>query len=1106
MKNAVCRRGLYLMVLALLLFIGPSLGQKHNSTPGAKSVRLAFTRALLKTVFKRIEEQGGPHFLGTYNRATRITIPLRETTIDAFLQQYLVPLGYTCRWTADGNIILYPPSAEWVMPAESQPSQPAPANKVVTGIITDEALLPLPGVHIRVQGGNWGTNTDTAGRFQLQVPRADATLEVQLMSYETRRVALNGQETIRIQMKPADKSLDEVVITGYSEGAKRFVVGAVTRVTLIPTEQAGSSNALTALQGKVPGLQIDQTSGMPGSAVTIQLRGRNSLMSIAMPLLVINGIPYAGSLPVANLGSSLSSQNVNGGISSFSLQMFGEIESITVLKDAEATAIYGSKGANGVIVIQTVRGKPGKLMLDATLLRGWGKVAHKYHLFDTGEYLDMREEAFRNDGLIPGKDPGINYAPDLTVWDRFKYTDWQKELMGRSAIITDGNLALSFGDERTWVRIGGNYYKETSVFRRDLRYDRAGVNFTLDHISKDTSFKVSTYGFYAADGVYSFNSSVKAVFTPPNAKASRDDHNNLYWEPGLNNPYADFLKRYSLAKRNYLISASMQWKPFEGLIVRTNLGISGLNTNENDKLPIASQNPFLSAGLTGSATIAGKDVLGYIAEPIIEYQPLYLRGLTLLAGASFQYTTTTNRIITAEGYTNDADLSKLDKATYLSVNFKKTSAYKYGALFAQLKYHWLDRYIVNASLRRDASSRFSPEKNSGYFWSLGSAWIFSEAALIKSGLPWLRFGKLRGSIGLTGSDLVEDNQYQAVWASNPTNNPYQGVQGLSPQAPYNPYFSWERCLKKEMALDLTFGEDLIQTSFSYFRNKSYNQILQTELPAQSGFSNMLRNSPAVILNTGVEMVLSANVVKSSTVRLSLAANITLPSNKVVAFEKLETSPYHGTLLLNAPVTVLNKLQSEGVDKTDGLYKMKDLDGVPGYNKDDYTKIGSLDPRLLAGFELSFSWKNMTLDMVWDIRKQMGLSYLYPMMLADQYPGGMSNQITDLRDRWRQPGDEGKKYQKLSSLPGGAVNGNKNLIINSDRSYANTSYAKLRELSLRYTLPKKLKSLLHCRDASVFFIGRNLFTISNYPAGDPEIANVLSLSTLRTVSFGIKVSL
>lgn len=1106
MKNTICRKGLYLMVLGLSLSIGPSLGQKHNSTLGAKSVRLGFSNALLKEVFMAIEAQAHLHFLGSYNKATRITIPQCEMTVDAFLQQYLAPLGYTFRWTAEGNIILYGPSARQIKPAESQSSQPAPSDITVRGLITDEASLPLPGVHIWVQGGNRGTNTDTAGRFQLQVPRADATLEVQLMGYETRRVSLNGQGTIRIQMKAADKSLDEVVITGYSEGAKRFVAGAVTHVKLIPTEQAGSSNALIALQGMVPGLQIDQTSGMPGSAVTMQQRGRNSLMSIATPLLVINGIPYVGSFPIVNLRSSLSSQNVNGGISSFSLQMFGEIESITVLKDAEATAIYGSKGANGVIVIKTVRGKPGKLALEATLARGWGKLAHKYHLFDTGEYLEIREEAFRNDGLIPGKDPGVNYAPDLRVWDRFKYTDWQKELMGRTAIITDGNLALSFGDEQTLVRIGGNYYKETSVFGRDLRYDRAGMNFALDHINKDTSVKVSAYGFYAADCVYSFNGSVKAVFTPPNAGASRDDHNNLFWEPGLNNPYADFLKRYSLAKRNYLISASLQWKPLKGLTARTNLGISGLNTNENDKLPIASQNPFLSTGLTGSATIAGKDVLGYIAEPIIEYQPPFLRHLTVLAGASFQYTTTTNRIITAEGYTNDADLSNLYKAPLLSTNFKKPSVYKYGALFAQLKYHWLDRYIINASLRRDASSRFSPEKNSGYFWSLGSAWIFSEAALIKSGLPWLRFGKLRGSIGLTGSDLVEDNQYQAVWASNPTNNPYQGVQGLSPQAPYNPDFSWERCLKKEMALDLTFGEDLIQTSFSYFRNKSYNQILQTELPAQSGFSNMLRNSPAVILNTGVEMLLSANVVKSSTVRLSLAANITLPSNKVVAFEKLETSPYHGTLLRNAPVTVLNKLKSEGVDKTTGLYKMKDLDGIPGYNIDDYTPIGSLDPKLLAGFQFNFSWKNITLDMLLDIRKQMGLSYLYPMMLADQYPGGMSNQITDLRDRWRQPGDEGKKYQKLSSLPGGAVNGNKNLIINSDRSYANTSYAKLRELSLRYTLPKKLKSLLHCRDASVFFIGRNLFTISNYPAGDPEIANVLSLSTLRTVSFGIKVSL
>jgi TonB-linked SusC/RagA family outer membrane protein len=1093
-------------VLALLLFIDHSSAQKRGTTLGAKLVKLAFFNTPLKTVLVSIENQADLRFLGTYNQNTLITVPPGEMTVDNFLQQYLVPLGYSPQWKGNKKIILYAPPARVVAPPESQASQPPPTSITITGIVMDEASLPLSSVSIQVRNENRGTNTDTTGRFQLKVNCAGVMLEIRLIGYETQRVYVTSQRAISIQLKASDKSLDEVVITGYSQGAKRFVAGALTQVSLMPTKQVGSSNALTALQGLVPGLQIDQTSGVPGSAITMQLRGRNSVMNIAGPLLVINRIPYVGSFPVVNLRPSISSQNVNGGISSFNLQMFGEIKSITVLKDAEATSIYGSKGANGVILIETVRGKPGKLMLDATLLGGWGKVAHKYDLLNTEEYLHMREEAFRNDGLIPGKEPGINYAPDLTVWDSFKYTNWQKELMGKAAIIIDASVALSFGDEQTQVRIGGNHYKETSVLGHDQYYGRIGVNLAVDHVSKDTSFRVSAYAFYCADWLYSFNGSVKAVFTPPNARVSWDEHNNPLWEPGMNHPYADFLKQYSLAKRNYLFSVLLQWKPVKYLTMRTNLGIDGLTTNEKDKLPIASQNPLLSANLTGSSSIAGKNISGYIAEPIVEYRLPFLPQLIVLAGASFQYTTTTNGMITAEGYTNDADLLKLDKAPLLSTNFKNKSEYKYGALFAKLKYLLRDKYIANASLRRDVSSRFGPKKNSGYFWSLGGAWIFSEESLIKTSLPWLRFGKLRGSIGLTGSDLVADNQYQAVWGSNPANNPYQGVRGLSPQAPYNPGFSWERCLKKEIALDLAFGEDRIQTSFSYFRNKSYNQLLQTELPTQSGFASMLRNSDAVILNTGFEMVLSANVIKSPTIRLCLAANLTLPSNKVVAFENLENSPYHGTLLLNEPVTVLNKLQSEGVDKTNGLYKMKDLDGMPGYNVNDYTKVGALDPKLLAGFQLSFSWKNISLDVVLDIRKQMGLSYLYPMMLADLFPGGMSNQITDLDNRWRQRGDEGKKYQQLSSLPAGAVNGNKSLVINSDLSYANTSYAKLREVSLFYTLPKKLRSLVHCNHASVFFTGRNLLTISGYPGGDPEIANVLSLSTLRMVSFGIKVSL
>ncbi|HJT74938.1 MAG TPA: SusC/RagA family TonB-linked outer membrane protein, partial [Chitinophaga sp.] len=886
-----------------------------------------------------------------------------------------------------------------------------------------------------------------------------------------------------------------------------LLVGNISQVVFKPIKQVGTSNALMALQGVVPGLQVDQTSGVPGSVISIQLRGRNWVMGIAGPLIVINGIPYVGSLPVVNLRSSVATQNVNGGISSFNLQMFGEIKSISILKDADATSIYGSRGANGVVLVETVRGKPGKLTLDVTLLRGGGKVANKYNLLGTEEYLSMRKEAFRNDRLTPGKAADtIDYAPDLTVWDQFKYTDWQKELIGKTAIITDLSVALSIGSEQTQVRIGGNYYKETTVFMRDMFYRRAGANIVFDHSSKDSTFKVSSYVIYSADQHYLYNGSVKAVFTPPNATAAWGEHDSLLWEPGLSHPYADFLKQYSLAKKNYLISTMVQWKPMKDLAIKANLGISGLTTNEKDKLPIASQNPQLSSNRTGSSSIASKKIWGYIVEPIMEYHLPFLRNLTVVAGASLQHTATTNNIITGEGYTNDDDLLQLDKAAYFSTNFSNKPEYTYGALFSQLKFQWEGKYITNASLRRDVSSQFGPEKNSGYFWSWGAAWIFSEESFLETHLPWLRFGKLRGSIGLTGSDVVGDNQYLAVWGPNPTNNPYQGVQGLSPQAPYNPDFSWERCLKKEIAFDLAFFQGRLQANVSYYRNKSYDQLLQTELPAQLGFPNMLRNSAAEILNTGFEMMVTADVVKSANVQLQLAANLTLPRNKVVAFDGLKQASYYGTLLLNEPVTVVNKLKSDGVGKMDGLYKMKDRDGVSGYNINDYVKVGSLDPKLLAGFQVKFSWKNIALEVVMDFRKQMGLSYLHPMMLADLYPGGLSNQSTDLRNRWQQPGDEGKRYQRLSTLPAGEVNGNKSLIINSDLSYSNTSYAKLREVSLYYTLPKELISRLYCNQASLFFIGRNLLTISCYPGGDPEVANVLSLSTLRVLSAGIKLSL
>ncbi|PWV55555.1 SusC/RagA family TonB-linked outer membrane protein [Chitinophaga sp. S165] len=1107
MRNFTWHSGLYLLVLALLLINTRLAAQKKRSPLKSKRIALKLINVPPDTLIRQLILKTGIPISATFRHRPLFNVDEESVTLLQILEKKFRPRGYTWRINKGRvpEVILQEPDTLLPDPdavAAVAPNRTASAVITVSGFVTMETREPLPGATVKVMGTGAGTKTNAAGRFTLPVNQWPATLEVSYMGFETQQIPLNGQRIITVLLKSSGRDLNSVYVLGYGKGSKRLETGAVQYIAPTHVQQMGTSDALATFQGQVPNLLIEQTTGMPGGAISVQMRGRSSIINRAGPMYVVDGIPYVPMSQTANLLLSISSQNLYGGVSPFCLQMFGQIESILVLKDAAATAIYGSRGANGVIIITTVRGKVGRPGVEVSLVRGFGAVASKYDLLSATQYRNMRQQAFANDGLVPGNIPGLpNYAPDLTVWDSTKHTDWQEKLLGKTAHITDLNIAFNFGTEQTRLRLDGSLYRETAVTGDDMLFGRTGFNFSVDHTTKNGRFQLAGKVSYSTDHQNSYVGSAKAAFTVENADAAFDSNGVPLWQDGAEHPYAERLKEYYFAKKNYQFSLIPKWRPWTNLLFKTSLAVSGLATNESDRHPIASQNPWLTPNRVGSTTQAGKKILGYLIEPVTEYNPNLPGELTVVAGGSYQRTFNSIRIVTGEGFSNDNNLV-LEKAPYFTNLIYQPTDYLYTALFGQVKYNWYNKYLATISFRRDASSQFGPDNNSGYFWAISAGWIFSELAAIKNRLPLLHFGKLRGSVGLTGSDQVADNQTQAVWSTNPGNNPYQGIQGLIPRSPYNPGFSWERCLKRELALDFELLRGRIEGGISYYHNKSYNQLLQTELPAQTGFPAMLRNHNAEIWNYGFEMVLMAHVIQSGQLHLQVAANVALPRNKLHAFDSLDKSPYAGVLLLNEPVTVLNKLQSGGVGPT-GRYVFKDRDGKPGYTVADYTSIGSTDPTLLAGMELTLTWKYVRLGLKLDYRKQKGFSYLYPMLMSDLYPGGLSNQSTAV-DYWQREGDAAS-FQKVSATPGGEINSNKSLILISDLAYASTSYLKGREVTCAVDLPEQILSKLRCRQASFFIIGRNLFTITPYKGGDPEVGNVLSLSTLRSFSLGFKFS-
>jgi TonB-linked SusC/RagA family outer membrane protein len=1097
---------LYLLVVPMLIFASQSFAQEHKSVLDTREVSMSMTNATARVIFDTLTVRTGLYFTIIIDTSLRFDVHARKESLSAVLSRWLGSRGYT--WKVNGNTVVFteplaPVSGRTPSSGQLYKNEAWPVRKAISGAVSDDAGQPLFGATVLIKGTANGAKTSISGEFTVFAPDTLSVLEVSFIGYETQQVKASANTAVTVRLKPSRHVLDEQLAIGYAKSSRRQTTAGMTHVKFTDMAGLAASNPLIALQGRVPGLPVTQTTGAAGGAINVELRGKNFLFSSSGPLYVINGVPWVAGYPIINLRPSIASQNVNGGISPFTSLIFGDIESIVVLKDAAATAIYGSRGANGVILITTVRGKPQGIRFSANVLRGAGQIAHRHRLLSTAEYLGIRREAHVNDKIVPGS--GGN-APDLTQWDPLRYTDWQEQLIGRSAAISDANVALSMGNEQLQVRIGGSWYNETSVFVREMYYGRKGINLALDYKGFNDKFRLAVYTSYSSDHNHSFNGSLMAIATPPNAPDPYDGNGKLAWYDGVNNPVADLKRPYSIAKKCLLFNVTPQYMPLPDLSIKTIFGASGMSTDERDQTPIASQPSAPGENKTGTAAFAGASIRGFIAEPIIEYAPRFVVGhLNIIAGASYQYTATRTSTVIGEGYTDDALLMRMDKAVFFSKNTKIPTKYKYGAVFAQLNYQWQGKYIGDLSFRRDASSRFSPGLQAANFWSLASAWIFSEEPFFRQLRSFLHFGKIRASYGVTGSDQIGDNQFQDIWSPIQGSNPYQGIRGIAPEGPYNPAYSWERCVKMEAAIALEFLRGRLLTNVTYFRNKSDKQLMKYDVAGQTGFRSILGNFGAEVLNRGIEIVASADIIKSSKIQLHLAANLTFPKNELLRFPNLSMSSYNGRYLINEPITVLNKLQSEGVDAMTGLYKMNDQNKDSLYDVRDYRKIGALDPSWYGGVEVHLSWKNFRLHALGEYRKQMGPSYIYAALLSGLYPGGLSNQPRDVLDHWRQPGDQAT-YQKLSTLPAGEVYGNKSLVVSSSEAYTSSSFFKLRELSLSYTLHQSTLSRLKCRDAKVYLKAQNLLTVSDYNAGDPETMNFLSLSTLKVIAVGLQLSL
>ena len=1067
----------------------------------AQTITLSLKNAPLETAIREVEKRTPYRFVYTNEdlaSAHAITIDLKEASLTQLLQRLFddQPLAYAI----DDHFIIL----------RAKPKAAEPPGLTLSGRVLNEKREPLAGASVTVKGRDGAIATNNDGYFLLKDLDRHAVIIVSNVGYQPKEVVTGGRTNIEVQLPLAINSLDETVVIAYGTTTVRLNTGSVGRVR---AEEIGSqpvSNPLAALAGRVAGLNITQTSGVTGATFKVEIRGRTSIdqnLSRNDPLFVIDGVPFEqGNLAANQLNSAANNPNsVNqDGISPINSINPADIESIEVLKDADATAIYGSRGANGVVLITTKKGKPGHTRFGINLYSGASRVARTMDLLNTQQYVAMRREAFANDNVIP---TAAN-APDILVWDTTRYTDLRKLLIGGTAHSFDVEGGLSGGSATTQFLVGGGYHRETNVFSNDYPSSRASLHFNLNHSTADKRFSVQFTAFYSySQSRMPAYDPTPYVNLPPNILLY-DSLGHLNWqEKGVtftsfnySNPLAQLRVLYNSINSNLQGNLKLTGKLTRNLSLQLNAGYNYFAFDENSVYPAAAIDPnfpvppFSDFGTSASGS--------WLLEPQIEWTKAIGRGkLTVLAGTSWQSRSTTAINIEGSNYTSDLFIRSLRAAGTLSAG-NSFSQYRYNAAFGRINYNWNDRYVLNASARRDGSSRFGPGRQFATFSAVGGAWIFSSMPVIQKNLRFLSFGKLRGSYGSAGNDQIGNYKYLDLWT--PSSITYQGLTGLTPSALYNPDYRWEVTRKLEAALELGLMKNRLLLTTGWYRHRGRNQLVTYPVASQTGFIQVVRNLNAIVQNSGWEFTLSSKNIDRTGFSWNTTLTLTVPKNKLVAFPDLARSSYASAYVVGQSLGLIYRYRSLGVDPQTGIYQFEDVNKDSKYTSADYQVLGNSDPKYYGGLGNNLSFKGWQLDVFFEFRKQLGRNYLDRFSVFA--PGTMYNQPVIVLDRWQRPGnltDIQRFTYSSSTVPGSLSN---TRLANSDAIFSDASYVRLKNVSLSYNLPAQWMRRMHIETSRVYVQAQNLATFTHYTGSDPEAQNFTRLPPLRTIVAGIQLTL
>ncbi len=954
----------------------------------------------------------------------------------------------------------------------------------VTGLNND----PIPGVNIFIKGTSTGTISEFNGAYKISIPANAELLVFSYIGYNTIEEPINNRSIINVTMTEDTKQLEEIVVTGYSSQSKADVIGSISSLDPAIVKDMPISGIDQALQGQVSGVSVTQSSGTPGGGIMVRVRGNSSISSSNRPLYIVDGVPIRdGGLSSRSFGgqndNALAAINPN------------DIESIEILKDASAKAIYGSRAANGVVIITTKRGAIGApTTFELDVQRGVIDPTNTIDVLNAKELLQLQRETMfhaeedPDDAGIPGVTDAVN-------------TNWQDEVM-RQALMQQYQLSVRGGSEKTQFYLSGAYRGEEGVMLNN-DFKRATMVANIDHkatsrlsfglnlnLARTKNNRVKGDNFL--DGVYNAALTSLPYYQP------YDEEGSLY-APG-NNGYAGFPNfnavgqatepRFDTYASKLISSIYAKYEIIPNLHFTSKLSLDYTSTIEDQFEPTTS-------AIGGFLESVGQQGYGIYSTS---------EGSTILNSNIFVYNTSIGDVHNIGGIAGTEFISRTsrngstvgilfpsDEFTYLSSAglIQDGSSYMANSglisFFGEINYKYKSKYLAKATARYDGSSRFGEDRKYGFFPAFSLGWRASEEQALQ-GLSWLDDLKFRVSYGLTGNERIGNFQYLATWGATTA---YNGIPAVGPATLGNPDLGWEQTTEFDIGADVSLFAGRVQFIFDYYYNQTNDLLLSEALPFTTGFGSILGNLGEVT-NEGMELTISTVNVDNE-VRWTSQFNISQNKNiiKKLATDEPQFSGYqtftNSTHIVSSgkPLGTFWGLKFLGVDPGtgDAIYYDKNNDGE--LTAADGTFIGDAQPDFFGGFTNSVSYKGFDLSLFFQFSYGNEMINFGNTTLLNSGEDIENNQSRAALGRWQKEGD-------ITSIPKYEFGNTYNNRFSS-RFVEDASYLRIKNFTVGYSLKPELLAKFKLNKLRVYASGTNIWTLTNYTGADPEV-NSLDGST------------